>query len=68
MKKHLLLTFVALFSFCMGAWAETYSGNCGQTKSSYVTWNLDTETGVLRISGTNDGVIKNYHTKNRKFN
>ena len=37
----------ALFDFKAEA-AETYSGTCGDN----LTWSLDTETGVLEISGT----------------
>ena len=37
--------------------AETYSGNCGADGAN-VTWKLDTETGVLEISGT--GAMKDY--------
>ena len=32
------------------AFAESYSGTCGEN----VTWSLDTDTGVLTISGTGD--------------
>ena len=59
MKKHLLLTIIALFSFSMGAWAETYSGNCGLT-SANVKYSFDTETGIMTISGFGDGIMKSW--------
>ena len=53
----MLLTL--LFALC--ASAETYSGNCGNKTDdpSHVQWSLDTETGVLTISGT--GAMKDYN-------
>ena len=55
--KNKLLTFVltamaCLISPCLSA--ETYNGTCGEN----LTWTLDTETGVLTISGT--GEMENY--------
>ena len=38
----------------MPVFAETYSGSCGTN----VTWSLDTESGVLTISGS--GGMNNY--------
>ena len=59
----LLLTL--LFALC--ASAETVSGDCGKTSSDAVTWSLDTETGVLTISGT--GNMVNYaDVANRPWN
>ncbi len=51
--KNKLLTFVltamaCLISPCLSA--ETYNGTCGEN----LTWTLDTETGVLTISGTGE--------------
>lgn len=55
MWKHILtlvLTAVLVLGMMPGnapqAHAEAYSGSCGEN----VTWKLDTETGVLTISGT----------------
>ena len=56
MKKLLLVVAaVALLTvlFCVTAFAETYSGNCG-AEGDNLTWSLDTETGTLTISGTGD--------------
>ncbi len=44
--------FGKLFDFTANA--ESYSGTCGDN----LTWSLDTDTGVLTISGT--GAMKNY--------
>ena len=44
--------------FSVEAEAETYSGSCGATSTDNVNWSLDTETGVLNITGT--GAIKNF--------
>ena len=47
----LFLSLVMLFSITTGvdlsAYAQTYSGTCGDN----VTWTLDTDTGTLTISG-----------------
>ncbi len=40
--------------FSISASAETYGGSCGEN----VNWSLDTETGVLDITGT--GAMENY--------
>jgi len=60
MKKRLLALFLAIALVCallpatlLTASAETYSGTCGgEDDGSNLTWTLDTETGVLTISGT----------------
>ncbi len=39
-----------LFDFSVLAEAKTYSGTCGEN----ITWSLDSETGVLDITGTGD--------------
>lgn len=46
-----------LHGLSLRASAATYSGICGADGSN-VTWNLNTETGVLMISGT--GAMKDY--------
>ena len=48
----ILVALVAIFT--ISASAKTYSGNCGTN----VGWSLDTDTGVLTISGT--GAMQNY--------
>ena len=50
--KKLLAAILLLCSTVVSA--ETYSGTCGEN----VNWSLDTETGVLNISGT--GEMTNY--------
>ena len=57
MKKRLLALFLAVALVCallpatlLTASAATYSGACGEN----LTWTLDTETGVLTISGTGE--------------
>ena len=50
--KQLLAAILLLCSTVVSA--ETYSGTCGEN----VNWSLDTETGVLNISGT--GEMTNY--------
>ena len=64
LKKLLLvsLTLIILVAaltafFVLPASAETYSGTCG-AQGDNLTWTLDTETGVMTISGT--GEMKNY--------
>ena len=54
--KHFLLTIIGLFLFFTGTKAETYSGACGEN----LTWTLDTETGVLNISGSGDMKFPEY--------
>ena len=57
-KKPFMAVLALLLILCAlpatQAHAETYSGTCGDN----VTWNLDTATGVLTISGT--GAMTNY--------
>ena len=48
------LPYWNLFDFAVDAEAATYSGTCGTN----VNWSLDTETGVLDITGT--GAMRNY--------
>ena len=56
MKKTLrmiLLLAVMVCALCVNAGAEELSGTCGaKGNEENVTWMLDTETGVLTISGT----------------
>lgn len=52
-----LLMTVLCFAFAMTASAETVGGNCGKDGDN-VTWSLDTETGVLTISG--EGEMEDY--------
>ena len=54
----LLLIIGSLGLVCQGMSAAVYNGNCGATSSDNVTWSLNTETGVLTISGT--GRMKNW--------
>ena len=51
MKNRFFTLFLALVASCACLYAETYSGTCGE-QGDNLTWNLDTETGVLTISGT----------------
>lgn len=58
--KKLLFIFtmiVLCFSLSLVANAQTYSGTCG-VDGDNLTWTLDTNTGVLGISG--EGAMKNY--------
>jgi len=67
MKKllSLFMSLVMLLTVTAGlnltAYAETYSGSCGQN----VTYTLNTTTGVLAISGT--GTMANYSLNNSPF-
>ena len=61
MKKRITALFLAVALLCallpaavLTASAKTYSGTCGGD----LTWTLDTETGVLEISGT--GEMRNW--------
>ncbi len=62
MKKRLIALFLAIALLCallpatlLTASAETYSGYCGgEGDGSNLTWTLDTDTGVLEISGTGE--------------
>ena len=61
MKKRIILFFsmVALVIVCaLGVNAEIVSGNCGANGDN-VTWEFDTESGVLTISGQGD--MQDYH-------
>lgn len=46
----LMLTLTMMFCMAMNVSAETYSGLCGYE----LKWNLNTDTGVLHITGTGD--------------
>lgn len=56
------IILVMLALFCIGnaeADAATYSGNCGaEGDGSNLQWSLDTDTGVLEITG--NGAMKDY--------
>ena len=53
MKRIIFTTIISLF-IAMGSFAEIHTGSCGAN----LTWTLDTETGVLTISG--EGDMDNY--------
>ena len=53
-----------LHGLSLRASAATYSGNCGADGSN-VRWNLNTDTGVLTISGT--GAMNNYYSFSHYF-
>ena len=55
--KILLITLALVLLPAIAASAETYSGNCG-ANSNNLKWTLNTETGVLNITGTGD--MKDY--------
>ena len=57
MKQKFLFTGLMLL-FSLSLSAETYSGTCGTN----LTWTLDTESGILTISGT--GAMTNYSYAN----
>ncbi len=64
MKKRIVLFFaiVALLTVCaLGVNAEIVSGDCGANGDN-VTWEFDTESGVLTISGK--GEMENYYLNN----
>ncbi len=53
MKRFLAITLILSFAltlFPLGAFAEEYTGTCGEA----VTWSLDSATGILTISGSGD--------------
>lgn len=53
MKRFLAIALVLSFILALSplsVFADEYTGTCGEA----VTWSLDTETGVLTISGTGD--------------
>ena len=60
MKRTLffMLLSALLWGGAATAQAETYSGECG-AEGNNLTWTLNTQTGVLEISGT--GAMKNYY-------
>ena len=60
MKRTLffMLLSALLWGGAATAQAETYSGECG-AEGNNLTWRLNTQTGVLEISGT--GAMKNYY-------
>ncbi len=58
-KKFLLALFVALFTViaAVSVSAETYSGDCGADDGDNVKWTLDTNTGVLKLTGSGEMCI-----------
>ena len=56
MKQKVFLASLMLL-FCTFLSAETYNGTCG-AQGNNLTWSLDTETGVITISGT--GAMADY--------
>ena len=60
--KHLLAALMLLLG-SVNMNAEVYSGNCGDNGDN-VKWTLDTETGLLSITGS--GNMSNY-TNNKRF-
>ena len=62
MKRTIFLTILLtaiLALFCLTASAETYSGYCGgEGDGTNLTWELDTNSGILAISG--EGCMKDY--------
>ena len=72
MKKRLTALFLAFALICallpaavLTASAATYSGTCGdEWDGSNLTWTLDTDTGVLEISG--NGRINSWWNDNDK--
>ncbi len=66
-KKILILSAILIIAICIlffniSAYAVVYTGNCGANGSN-VTYNLDTETGILEITGTGD--MANYSSSSR---
>lgn len=54
-----LSLMIGLFGFSITAFAQVYTGTCGDgTAGNTVGYTLDTETGVLTVSGS--GAMKNY--------
>ncbi len=58
MKKIILLIIAALSALCVSASAEVVGGDCGENGGSNVKWELDRETGGLRIYG--EGLMADY--------
>ena len=50
MRIVVFVAFAVLFSISRIVYAEIYTGNCG----TGVDWKLNTETGVLNITGNGD--------------
>ena len=61
MKKGLLRTICALVATCwwINASADVYEYDCGATENDNVTVTIDTESGVMTVSGT--GAMKGYN-------
>ena len=55
MKKRKLLTAMLALWFGLPSFAEVYEGTCGEN----VRYSLDTETGVLALTG--EGIIFLFH-------
>ncbi|MCH5188257.1 MAG: leucine-rich repeat domain-containing protein [Oscillospiraceae bacterium] len=58
MKKLIALIFTLTALLCISARAETVGGNCGENGGSNVKWELNTETGELRVFG--EGLMADY--------
>ncbi|MCH5187102.1 MAG: leucine-rich repeat domain-containing protein [Oscillospiraceae bacterium] len=53
MKKIFAFTMLLIcLMLCPSALAETYSGDCGPDGSGSVKWELNTDTGLLRVYGS----------------
>ena len=64
MKKKLLVFFLALIGSAGTLLAEIYNGTCG-AEGKNLTWTLNTETGVLTISGS--GAMADYQWDNESW-
>ena len=51
-KLFIALLMLTLMAVCPAVMAETFGGSCGPDGSDSVKWELNTETGVLRIYGS----------------
>ncbi|MCH5188255.1 MAG: leucine-rich repeat domain-containing protein [Oscillospiraceae bacterium] len=58
MKKLMALIFAITALLCLSAQAETVGGDCGENGGDNVKWELNTETGELRVFG--EGLMADY--------